>query len=70
MSTMIECDKCKNKTYTDSRGVEYCVVTIDYIGHGTYHLCPICYRQFITEFMRTMTPEDYDDCYGGEIRYE
>ena len=61
MSAMIECDKCKSKTYADSRGEKYCTMNIDYYSHGTYHLCPVCYRQFITEFMRTLTPEEYDD---------
>ena len=68
MSQKIECDKCHRDTYADSRGEKYCTMTIDFFGHGTYHLCPVCYRQFITEFMRTMPPEDFDEAYG--IRYE
>ena len=64
MSHMIQCDKCKANMYADSRGNkdDYSTITTDYVdGHSTYHLCKICHRQFIVEFMRTKTPEKYDE---------
>ena len=64
MLKMIRCDKCKKDMYADSRSDKdaYSRITTDYIdGHSTYHLCKVCHRQFVTEFMRIYTPEEYDD---------
>ena len=33
-------------------------------GLSVFHLCKACHRQLLTEFMRDMKPEDYDDDYG------
>lgn len=67
MSSMIRCDKCKKMMYDDSRSDkgDWCTMTIDYVdGLSFYHLCKTCYRQFLTEFTRIMTAEEYDDHYG------
>ena len=67
MTTLIECDKCKKKMFADSRSERgaYCVLSIDYTdGLSTYHLCNTCHRQLLTEFMRVMTPEHYDEYFG------
>lgn len=67
MSEMIRCDKCKKLMYADSRSPKgsYCSISVDYTdGYSRMHLCKMCYRQFLTEFMRTMTPEEFDDTFG------
>ena len=53
--------------YADSRSDKgsWCTISVDYTdGHSRMHLCKMCYRQFLTEFMRTMTPEEFDDTFG------
>lgn len=68
MSTMIRCSKCKKDMYADSRSDKdaYASLAWNYInGYSSYHLCKTCFRQFITEFMRHMTPEEFDDLFGG-----
>lgn len=70
MSHMIECDRCKEHFYTDSRSEKdaYCIISIDYInGHSTIHLCKICHREFIVNFLKLMSYEEYLDNYG-EVR--
>lgn len=67
MSAMIQCDKYKKLMYSDSRSERnaYCSLKIEYIdGLSTFHLCKICHRQLLTEFIRCETPEDYDDAFG------
>ena len=67
MSNMIRCDKCHVMMFADSRSDKdaYCTVSIDYVdGHSVYHLCRVCHRQFLTEFMREYSPEGYDEVYG------
>lgn len=67
MSTMIKCDKCGKLVYMDDRSEKgsYCKISIDYRGgYGWLHLCKSCYRQFETEFVRDMTPEEFDEMYG------
>jgi len=67
MSSMIQCDKCKKTMYTDSRSDKdvYASLASNYIdGYSSYHLCKICFRQFLTEFMRTWTPEEFDEMFG------
>lgn len=67
MSSMVKCDKCGALMYTDDRSPKgsYCKITIDYRHDwGKMHLCKTCYRQFETEFMRDMTPEEFDERYG------
>ena len=67
MSDVILCDKCKKMMYADSRSPKgaYCKLRIDYTdGLTTYHLCHTCHRQLLTEFMRTWTPEEYDETFG------
>ena len=63
MSEMIQCDKCKKLMYADSRSDKdaYCKINITYV---TYHLCKACHRQLLTEFLRTYTPEEYDEEFG------
>ena len=68
MSSMIRCDKCKKMMYADSRSDkgDWCTVRIDYVdGMSTLHLCKVCHRQFLVEFVRTMKPEEYDDQFGS-----
>lgn len=68
MAQMIQCDKCKKLMYADSRSEkgDYCHIQIDYVdGHTSLNLCKICHRQFITEFLREITPEEYDDEFGS-----
>ena len=68
MSSMIRCDKCKKMMYADSRSDkgDWCTVRIDYVdGLSTLHLCKVCHRQFLVEFVRTMKPEEYDDQFGS-----
>lgn len=68
MSEMIQCDKCKKLMYADSRSDRdaYCKINITYVdGYSTIHLCKTCHRQLLTEFFRTLTPEEYDDNFGG-----
>jgi hypothetical protein len=67
MSSMIQCDKCKKTMYADSRSDKdaYAELHTNYIdGYTTMHLCKICFRQFLTEFMRTWTPEEFDEMCG------
>lgn len=67
MSVMIRCDKCKRTMFADSRSSkdEYAKVQTDYIdGYSTYHLCKICFRQFLTEFMGSWTPKEFDEMCG------
>jgi hypothetical protein len=68
MTQMIRCDKCKKLMYADSRSEKgaYAFLQIDYTdGHSSLHLCRICHRQFLTEFIRELTPEEYDDEFGS-----
>lgn len=68
MSNMIQCDKCKKLMYPDSRSDkgDYCTIGINYVdGHTTLHLCKVCHRQFMTEFVRIDTPESYMDTFGA-----
>jgi len=67
MSRMIRCDKCKKDMYADSRSEKgaYAIVKTEYVtGYSELHLCKVCFRQFWTEFLRDMTPEEYDDVIG------
>ncbi len=67
MSEMIRCDKCKKLMYTDCRSDKdaYCKLNVTYVdGYSTFHLCKACYRQFLTEFMRIKTPEEFDEEFG------
>ena len=67
MSRMIRCDKCDKTMYADSRSDKdaYACVNTTYIdGYSEFHLCNVCFRQFYTEFLRIMTPEEYDDEFG------
>jgi len=67
MSNMIRCDKCMKVMYSDSRSDKdaYCSVSITYVdGLSFFHLCKDCHRQFYTEFLRFITPNEYDDEYG------
>ena len=67
MSAMIRCDKCKSLMYADSRSERdaYCSIKIECIdGLSVFHLCKICHRQLLTEFIRCVTPEEYDDEFG------
>ena len=69
MTHMIRCDKCQKLMYADSRSPNgsNCYMTIDYTdGYSTYHLCKVCHRQLMTEFLRTMTQEEYDETFGKE----
>lgn len=68
MSQMIMCNKCKKLMYADSRSEKgaYALLRIDYTdGLSSLHLCRICHRQFWTEFLRELTPEEYDDEFGS-----
>lgn len=68
MSEMIRCDKCKKLEYTDSRSDKdaMCEIRISYInGQSCLNLCKNCLRQFYTEFIRDMTPEEFDEEYGA-----
>ena len=70
MSNIIRCDKCKKDMYADSRSDKdaYAQINTTYVdGYSTYHLCKVCFRQFLTEFMRTCTPEEFDETLG-EVR--
>ena len=72
MSEMIKCDKCHAIFYSDSRGEhdDYCTLKIDYTdGLSFYHLCKTCHRQLLTEFMRVMMPEEYDETFVHPKRY-
>jgi hypothetical protein len=67
MSRMIRCDKCKTLMYADSRSDKgnYCELNINYTdGYSKYHLCKVCHRQLMTEFLRDYTPEEYDEIFG------
>lgn len=67
MSSMIKCDKCHTMMYDDSRSNkgDYCAISINYVnGTSFYHLCKVCHRQFLTEFTRSWTPEEYDEEFG------
>ena len=67
VSNMIKCDKCHKMMYSDSRSERgsFCEMQINYTdGLSVFHLCKACHRQLLTEFMRDMKPEDYDDDYG------
>lgn len=67
MSEMIRCDKCKKDMYADSRSGRgaYAQLRTTYTdGCSTMHLCKTCYRQFLAEFMRMHTPEEFDEIYG------
>ena len=67
MSAMIKCDKCGSLMYTDSRSDRdaYAALSTDYVnGHSTMHLCKTCFRQFLTEFMRTWKSEEFDEMFG------
>lgn len=69
MSAMIECDKCHKLMYQDSRTPKgaYCTVGVtDVMGYSIIHLCKTCYRQFRVEFIRDMTPEEFDEYYGED----
>ena len=68
MSSMICCDKCKKTMYADSRSDkgDWCTVAINYVdGFSTLHLCKACHKKFLTEFTRTMKPEEYDEQFGS-----
>lgn len=68
MSSMIQCDKCKKLMYNDSRSSkgDYCMIEIKYVdGLSSIELCKTCHRQFMTEFIREYTPEEYDDIFGS-----
>ena len=67
MSRMVCCDKCNKAMYADSRSDKYayaCVQTEYVNGYSQLHLCKVCFRQFYTEFLRIMTPEEYDYEFG------
>jgi len=67
VSTMIQCDKCKKLMYADCRSDKdaYCKLNITYVdGYSTLHLCKVCHRQLLTEFIRVITPEEYDEEFG------
>ena len=69
MSKMIKCDKCQKVMYADDRNARdaYCKIGIDYTdGFHRIHLCKACHRQFMTEFMKIFTPEEYDGAFGEE----
>lgn len=69
MSEMVRCDKCKKLMYADSRSEKgaYCSIGIDYTdGYTRLHFCKVCHRQFLTEFARILTPEEYDENFGWE----
>lgn len=69
MSQMIKCDKCHKLMYADSRSEKgaYCQIGVNYTdGFTRMHLCKVCHRQFMTEFMRIFTPEEYDGEFGEE----
>ena len=69
MSQMIKCDKCQKLMYADSRREKgaSCKIGIDYTdGFHRMHLCKVCHRQFMTEFMKIYTPKEYDGIYGEE----
>ena len=64
---MIRCDKCMKVMYNDSRSDKdaYCSISILYVdGLSSFHLCKVCHRQLFTEFLRFITPDEYDDEYG------
>ena len=64
MSELIKCDKCEKLMYRSGKDV-YCKINITYVdGYTTYHLCKVCHRQLLTEFLRTYTPEEYDETFG------
>ena len=68
MSQRIQCDKCKKLMYADSRSPSgsYWHINIEgKDGFSTYHLCSVCYRQLLTEFLRVITPEEYDEEIGS-----
>ena len=67
MSKMIMCDKCKKLMYEDSRSERgaNCNIKIYYTdGLSNFDLCKSCHRQLLTEFIRSITPEEYDDTFG------
>ncbi len=67
MSSAVICDKCKKTMYTDSRSDKdaYAELKIDYCrDFSVIHLCKICYRQLLTEFIRSWKPEEFDETYG------
>ena len=64
MSSMIRCDKCHVLMYTDARSDkgDYCRISVNYVdGLTALHLCKVCHRQFMTEFLRIYTQEEYDE---------
>ena len=69
MSELIMCDRCKKTEFTDNRSEKgaMCRIYIEYTdGLSGYHLCKKCHKKFLTDFMRDLTPDDYDDIYGME----
>lgn len=67
MSSAVICDKCKKAMYADSRSDKdaYAYLKIEYCrGNSEFHLCKLCYRQFLVEFVRCYKPEEFDDEYG------
>ena len=67
MSNIIRCDKCGRYMYADSCGNkdDYAQIDITYIdGYSTYHVCKACFRQFFTEFMRTLPARRIDETFG------
>lgn len=67
MSAIIKCDKCGSLMYADSRSDRdaYAALSTDYVnGHSTMHLCKTCFRQFLTEFMKTWKSEEFDEMLG------
>ena len=66
MSSMIKCDKCGAMFYQDSRSDkgDYCTMWIeDTQGSSVYHLCRRCHKELLVNFMKTLTPSEYDEVY-------
>jgi len=66
VSSMIKCDKCGAMFYQDSRSDkgDYCAMRIeDTQGLSDYHLCKKCHKELLVNFMKTLTPSEYDEVY-------
>lgn len=68
MSSMVKCDKCGKLLYTDCRSEKgsYCKVEITYTdGFHIMHLCKKCYIEFLVDFLKELTEDEFYDEYGG-----
>ena len=63
MSTLIECDRCGQRMYADSRSQKDAFFRLN-IDSGYYHLCKKCHKKFFTEFMKIYTEKQYDEEFG------